>query len=105
MKGEKMYIITCRRKEEELKLIHDDDIKYNWGKDIFKAVTFETKEDAVNFIIKEPLFVNINKTENLLPFLLSDINIDSVHITKIEEIIYKNVAQVKFDKILKKLKK
>ena len=69
------------------------------------ALTFETKEDAVNFIIKEPLFVNINKTENLLPFLLSDISIDSVHITKIEEIIYKNVALTKFDKILKKLKK
>ena len=100
-----MYIITCRRKEEELKLIHDDDIKYNWGKDIFKAVTFEAKEDAVNFLIKEPLFVNINKTENILPFLLSDISIDSVHITKIEEIIYKNVAQINFDKTLKKLKR
>ena len=70
-----------------------------------RALTFETKEDAVNFIIKEPLFVNINKTENLLPFLLSDISIDSVHITKIEEIIYKNMAQINFDKTLKKLKR
>lgn len=99
-----MYIITCRRDGEELKLLKDDDIKYNWGKNIFEAVTFETKKEAIEFIKNEPMFTKVKISKKIKPFLLSDIDINSVYLTYIEEIKYKKVVNVRFDKILGKLK-
>lgn len=98
-----MYIITCTINGEEKKLVNDKDIKYNWGDNIFNACIFETKDEAVNFILNEPNFKNI--VNNKRPFLLLDIDIDSVCIKKIEEIIYKNVASISFNNLLKKIEK
>lgn len=97
-----MYIITCERDDKELKLVKDEDIKYNWGENIFDAVIFNTREEAIDFIKNEPMFSKI--INNRKPFLLSDININSVYITKIEEIKYKRSANIKFDKLLRQIK-
>ncbi len=97
-----MYIITCKRNGDDLKLVNDELIGIDWGKDIFKAKVFNTKQDVINFIINEPKFNKINNGR--LPFLLSDIDINSVHIRKIEEIKYRNTDKIKFTSVLNKIK-
>jgi hypothetical protein len=98
-----MFIITCKENDEDKKLVYDEDIRYTWGDDIFSAVRFESKQDAIDFILKEKMFTNIDN--GTLPFLLRDVDTNSVYIKKIDEITYRDIANIKFDKLYNKLSK
>jgi hypothetical protein len=98
-----MFIITCKENNEEKKLVYDEDIKYTWGEDIFSAVRFNSKQDAVDFILKEDMFTNIDN--GTIPFLLRDVDTNSVFIKKIDEITFRDIANIKFDNLFNKLSK